>query len=373
MSGRKPPDQPTGIVLVGTHPWTNSSFEKLMPRTLLPIAHRPLISYALTWLRDGGIRNVAVCANRETQVLQPQLLRHVPKGMTLSYHEDQMPRGAAGSLRDAVAAGDADIFVVTDGTAIPNVELGDLLLAHRSSGAAVTVVVYSEPGRNGNPGSQVPSGIYVFNRHALDGVPDRGFYDIKEHLIPQLYRSGERVIAYSSGSASPRVLNASSYLAVNEWAVEQLVTSGEQPEGYVKSRNCLFHTDAVIAHDAVFVGPVLVGAGARVMSGAVIVGPTSIGREVRVGNGVLVSRSAVWRRSVLRDRAVVDRCIVADDTLVHPDTQAFKAVMGAVLRREPETNRDAVSEPLEAPSFEMFRRVRRVLSGATWSRSPAAQ
>ena len=62
-----------------------------------------------------------------------------------------MPRGAAGSLRDAAAASDADTFVVADGTAIPTAELRDLLMAHHASGAAVTVVVHSEPGRNGNP------------------------------------------------------------------------------------------------------------------------------------------------------------------------------------------------------------------------------
>jgi NDP-sugar pyrophosphorylase family protein len=293
--------------------------------------------------------------------------------MTLSYHEDRMPRGAAGSLRDAAAAGDADIFVVVDGTAIPNVDLRDLLSAHHSSGAAVTVVVYSEPGRNGNPCSQVPSGIYVFNRQALDAVPDRGFYDIKEHLIPRLYRAGERVIAYSAQSASPRVLDASSYLAVNEWVVEQLVTRGEQREGYLKSENRLFHSDAVIADDAVFVGPVMVGAGARVMSGAVIVGPTSIGCDATVGRGVLVSRSALWRRCVVGKQAVTDRCIVGDDAIVDAHTQAFKAIMGADLRREPKTSRDITLDAREAPSFELFRRVRRTLSGAALSRSPAPQ
>ena len=96
--------------------------------------------------------------------------------------------------------------------------------------------------------------MYVFNRQALDLVPGRGFYDIKEHLIPELYRSGERVIAYAAGGVSPRVLDASSYLAVNEWMVERLVTTGALPEGYVRSGSCLFHSDAVIANDAVFVG-----------------------------------------------------------------------------------------------------------------------
>jgi mannose-1-phosphate guanylyltransferase len=372
MSASAKSHQISGIVLAGAHPWSKSAFDQLLPRTLLPVAHRPLISYALSWLHEGGIRNVAVCANRETQALQPRLLRQLPPGMTLSYHEDPMPRGAAGALRDAAAASDADVFVVADGTAIPNVELRDLLLAHHTSGAAVTLVVYREPGRNGSPCSQVPTGIYVFNRRALDVVPDRGFYDVKENLIPQLYRSGERVIAYPTETASPRVLDASSYLAVNEWMVEQLVATGARPEGYVKSGTCLFHRDATIADDAVFVGPVLVGAGARVMSAAVIVGPTSIVREVTLALGVLVSLSAFWRPSPIHDRAVVDRCILGDYTVVDPHSQAFKAVMGVNLRREPEIARGAMLEPHGAPSFELFRRVGRVLSGTTWSRSPAA-
>ena len=70
MNAPKTRTQTAGIVLAGTHPWTNSAFDKLPPRALLPIAHRPLISYALSWLEDGGIHQVAVCANRETQTLQ---------------------------------------------------------------------------------------------------------------------------------------------------------------------------------------------------------------------------------------------------------------------------------------------------------------
>jgi NDP-sugar pyrophosphorylase family protein len=371
MCDRPIPGQAAGIVLVGTHPWTSSAFERLLPRTLLPVAHRPLISYALSWLRDGGIQAVGVCANRETRALESQLPRHVPPGMTLSYHRDRMPRGAAGSLRDAVAASEADTFVVADGTAIPTAEIRDLLMAHHASGAAVTVVVHSEPGRNGNPCVQVPSGMYVFNRQALDLVPDRGFYDIKEHLIPRLYRSGERVIAYPAGSVSPRVLDASSYLAVNEWMVEHLATTGAPPEGYVRSGSCLFHSNAVIDDDTMFVGPVLVGSGARVMSGAVIVGPTSIGCDATVGRGVLVSRSAIWRRCVLGDQSVADRCILADDAVVDPHTQAFRAVRVGISCREPQTIGEALPEARETRSLELIRRMGRMLADATWSRSPS--
>jgi mannose-1-phosphate guanylyltransferase len=365
----------TGIVLVGTHPWRNSAFDRLPLRALIPVAHRPLISYSLSWLRGGGVQNVTVCANRETQALESQLLRHVPQGMTVSYQEDSMPRGAGGAVRDAVAASDADTFVVAEGTAIPNVDLHELLDAHRVSGAVATVVGYSSPGRDGNPRAQMPNGIYVFNREALDALPLHGFHDIKENLIPQLYRSGQRVIAYTASSANPRVLGASSYLAANEWMVEQLVTSGELPAGYVRSGDSLIHSDAVIAEDAVFVGPVLVAPGARVLSHAVVVGPTSIGCDATVGRGVLVSRSAIWRRSFVGDHSVADRCILADDTVIAAYTQAFRTVMAtSSSRREPESAHSAVIELTREPvSLDLLRKMGRLLASGTWSRSPAAQ
>jgi NDP-sugar pyrophosphorylase family protein len=363
-----------GIVLVGTHPWANSAFDKLLPRTLLPIAHRPLISYALSWLSEGGIPTAAVVANRETQVLQSLLPRHVPDGMRISYHEDAMPRGAAGALRDAGVATECETFIVTDGTSIPCVDLRDLLAHHWASQATVTVLVHREPARHGNPCVQVPTGVYVCSRKALDEIPERGFYDLKENLVPQLYRSGKRVVAFGTDAANPRVLDASSYLAVNEWTVEQLVLSGDVPEGYERAGDCLYHRDALIADNADFVGPVLVGPGARVMSRAVVVGPTSIGREAVLNPGVLVSRSAVWRRSLIGDHAIADRCILADDTVLEARTQVFRAVMfnnRSRAARHGDRFAGLVRETIPLESLK--KGWGRLPTGTSWSRYPAAQ
>jgi mannose-1-phosphate guanylyltransferase len=371
MDAGSPFAQTAGIVLVGTHPWTNSPFDSLLPRALLPVAHRPLIAYALSWLQQAGIEHVAVCANRETRTLQSRLAHHLPQGMTLSYHEDPMPRGAAGSLSDAASACDAGTFVVAEGTAVPNVNLRELLVAHHASGAGLTVVVHAEPGRNGNPCLQVPSGIYVLGRRVLAAVPSRGFCDIKEHLIPQLYRSGERVAAYAASGPTPRVLSSATYLAVNEWMVDHLVASGEPLDGYVRSGDCLLHSDALIAADAILVGPVLVGPGARVMAGAVIVGPTSIGLEVTVEPGALVSRSAIWRRSLVGEQSMTDRCIVTDDSVVDPRTSALGVVIIPSGRREGKTTAGGRKRPerRDTSSFTFRRTIGRFLSTHR-SRSP---
>ena len=119
----------SGIILAGTFPWANSAFDRLSPRPLVPVAHRPLISFGLSWLEGAGIRSIAVCGNRNSRGLEAQLRRQCSADVELSYLEDAMPRGAGGCVRDAALMSDSRTFVVTDGAAIPNVDLDDLLRA----------------------------------------------------------------------------------------------------------------------------------------------------------------------------------------------------------------------------------------------------
>ncbi len=319
-----------GVILAGQYAWKDSKFDALCPRPLLPVANQPLVSYALQWLSEGGLHDVTVCANRDTRTVGDCLRDCRPPDVEVDLVEDPVPRGPAGCVRDA--AGDADTLVVVGGTTVPLPDLAALLATHRSSGAALTVVVHAEPGGDGLAKRHVPAGIYVFERRALEHIPRRGFYDIKESLIPRLYRAGERTMAYPVLDWSPRVLDAQSYLALNGWMVERLCC-GPLPEGFVRVSGILAHETARIAADVACVGPVLVGAGARVMPGATLVGPTSIGGASVVAEGALVSRSAVWNRCLVGEGAATDGCILADGSMVAPGSRVFGAIRTAEQRR----------------------------------------
>jgi len=315
-----------GVILAGQYAWKDSKFDALCPRPLLPVASRPLASYALLWLSEGGLHDVTVCANRDTRTVGDRLREYRPPDVDVELLEDPVPRGPAGCVRDA--AGDAETLVVVGGTTVPLPDLGALLASHRASGAAVTVVVHPEPGGDGAPKRHVPAGIYVFERRALEHIPGHGFYDIKESLIPRLYREGERTTAYPVLDWSPRVLDAPSYLELNAWMVERLC-GGTPPDGFVRVSGILAHESARIAADVACVGPVLVGAGARVRAGATLVGPTSIGGASVVAEGALVSRSAVWSRCLVGEGAATDGCILADGCMVAPGSRVFGAVRTA--------------------------------------------
>src|SRR5258708_30289940 len=91
----------SAVVLAGTHHWSGSSFKKLAPRPLIPVALEPLISYSLRWLRQGGVRPATVCANGTSRAIEAALGSGDELNMELSYYHDGTPRGAAGCVRDA--------------------------------------------------------------------------------------------------------------------------------------------------------------------------------------------------------------------------------------------------------------------------------
>src|SRR5262245_8672848 len=317
----------TGIVLAGSYPWKKSAFTSLYPRPLLPVALRPLVSHAVSWLHDAGICDAAICARQETPALKTGIAARVPAGMQLWYREDSSPRGTAGAIRDAALQTDCDTFVVVEGTAIPTVPLRELLAAHDASGAAITVAVHDDCRATG-PALQVSTGTYAVSRGALDLVPATGYCDLKETLIPQLYRAGAHVAAFTVAEPSARVMDSETYLAVNGWMVERLAAQGSF--AYERRGDALVHQLAHVADDAVLVGPVMVGRGAQIGSGTIIVGPSTIGYDAVVEPRAIVSRAAVWRRAVVRELAVVDRTIVCDGATVQAATRLCRSVMAAV-------------------------------------------
>ena len=206
------------------------------------------------------------------------------------------------------------------------------------------------------------------DRRVLDFIAEAGFQDIKEHLIPQLYRAGERVDVHICEPASQRVLDASSYLAVNQWAVENIVRQVvDAPRPYVRSGELVAHPTAEVHPNAVLVGPVLLGPSVRISDTARVVGPTTIGAETIVDRHALVSRSVVWKRCILGHHSVVDRCVLSDDVVVDPESQFFDLVKARRRQRL-----RAVLDLFRRPGRSMEPRTADVFSGSHIPSAPVS-
>lgn len=328
-----------GIVLAGAYPAGTCALDGLAPRPLLPVAQQPLVTYALRWMASSGLRKVTICANTAARAIRARL-KGSAFGLRLDYLEDWSPRGAAGCVRDAGMRTDARTFVVADGTAVPVVDLAQLLEDHAASGAAITVVVGAD-----GAGRLRPSGIYVFDRRAFAHVPEDGFQDIKEKLVPCLYAAGEQVSTHMAEGVAPRVVNADTYLALNQWVVERTSRYRAAPEGFRSSGETVLHDSASVDPTARLLGPVLLGPGVTVQAGATLVGPVSIGPGTRVGEAAVVSRSVIWADCVVGDGSFVDRSMLADRAVV----EAGGSVISAMKTDECRLRAFGVRSPARAP------------------------
>lgn len=311
-----------GIVLAGTYQWTGSLFEGLRPRPLLPVGPKPIIDHVLDWLDAAGIRETTICANGSTLALRQYLDGSARLSPAIGYHEDVSPRGAAGCVKDAASNSSADAFIVSDGTSIPTVDVPALLAHHRRSQALITIVVHPRPSKMFGQPQLHPTGTYVFEREVLDAIPATSFQDIKESLIPKMYREDRRVALFETAEVSPRVFNADSYLAANRWVVERMAAATvwhDLSPGRTGAAQLIAHPSAWVDEGALIIGPVILGAGVRVHASATIVGPTVVGTGTSIGRGATLARSVTWNHCVVGDGALVDHCLLAEHAVVEPE------------------------------------------------------
>jgi mannose-1-phosphate guanylyltransferase len=218
---------------------------------------------------------------------------------------------------------------VADGTSIPLVDVAALLEHHRATGAALTVAAYEPAGSRVALQGLKPVGVYVFDRQIVDLVPITSFQDIKENLVPRLYREGHRVEAFPVPEMSPRVMDAGSYLAANLWMVSRLAGTGPTTD----RSGLMAHATAWVDPDALIVGPVMLGAGVRVQAGATIIGPACVGAGSVIEPGAVLARSLTWEDCIVRERAIVDRSFLAAGVEIAPEA----AVMNAIRATTPES------------------------------------
>ncbi len=307
-----------GIVLAGSHSWGECALERMVSRPLLPIGTRPLICHILDWFSAEGVGECSICANSETSLYQRCLRDGECLGIRLEYAEDVMPRGPAGCARDAAMRSGGHTFVVVEGAGIPRVDLSELLAAHERADAALTVVVEPATGSRGDRGAAFePVGVYVFSAAALQTVPELGYQDIKECLIPSLYRAGQKIVTLrASADGPPRVADGVSYLAANMWATRRMAAEGSCLAGHRRVGEAWIHNTADVHATARFVGPVWVGPRTVIGANVMVVGPTTVGADGHVHADAVISRSAVWDACVVQQGAVVDQCILTVEAIV---------------------------------------------------------
>jgi len=272
----------------------------------------------LTKLAQEGVGRVAICAGREyAEQLYSLESEQQPK---IDYVFEDLPLGTAGCLRAVAKDCPSEVFVVMPANTVFPPCIDELLDMHASTPSDLTVLY-----NPGEPGSKLPpecSDIFICNAAAIECIPDAGFCDIKEGLIPLLLREGMHVrqagLQQDVGHFRDRV----SYLRVVETYLESLKTedwlgySWLERAGAEQAR--AFVADSAEVHEsASLYGPVMVMEGASIGKDSVILGPATIEANVRINEDCVLSNSAIWQGASLARGCEMQRCIVEDHSQLY--------------------------------------------------------
>ncbi|UCF14270.1 MAG: exosortase [Phycisphaerales bacterium] len=285
-----------------------------MPTALWPVLGRPVLERLLSHLADQGIRQVIVCCNGERQLLVESI--RADDRLQLEFHDELLPVGTAGCIRDASAGKSDGLLVVLPASTTCPPEIDWLVSEHRRGRADLTV--FLNPNCEKDAHTRQSSGIYLCNSDILQHIPEAGYFDIKEGLIPELLSSGKTVQASQLQRNARIFRDRRTYLR----AVECCIGSAPSLCGNVDSfRNgetydVWVSAKAKIESDARVYGPAVIMDDVTIADGTVVLGPAVLECDSSVSRNSIVVDSILWSGARIEPNCRIEGSVIDHDAIV---------------------------------------------------------
>jgi len=284
------------------------------PKPMVPIVGKPCMEHIVELLAEHGLTEVIVTVAFMPQAIRGYFGEGESLGVSIEYSVEESPLGTAGSVR---LAGDRldETFLVISGDALCDIDLSQLIAAHKEKGAAVTIglksvanplefgiVVTDDDGRVerflekpswGQVFSDtINTGIYVCEPEILRHVPTDRPYDFSKELFPLLLDMGRPLYGHVCEGYWQDIGNLDQYRQANFDALDESVRL--RVPG-IRLR-----------------GNVWIGEGVEIDDLDAIEGPAFVGNycliapEARVGPYSVLSPSVTLREGARTTRSVID-------------------------------------------------------------------
>ncbi|MXZ81097.1 MAG: NDP-sugar synthase [Gammaproteobacteria bacterium] len=335
-----------------------------LPKPMIPVVGKPVMEYLVELLASHRIRDIMINVSHLPEAIESYFSDGRRWGVNIGYSfeghiEDgelhAEPLGSAGGIKRIQEFGGVfdDTFIVVCGDAIIDLDLTEMLRRHWQSGNKASIVVKQvEEERLPNYGvvgvddsdrvvsfQEKPSieeaqsdlantGIYIFEPEIIDCIPSGTVYDIGAQLLPDLLG---RKIPFGAVQLPFRWLDIgrlSDYWMINQQLMRGSIRGVHMPGTEVLPQVWV-GLNVDIDWDRVLIeGPVYIGSNSRVEAGCVIQGPTWISHGCYLQGGAKISRSVLFKHTLMRSHAVVSDAVVFGERCVDKNGDPFDSESG---------------------------------------------
>jgi exosortase len=299
------------VILVGSRDFGRCPLASNLPTALWPVLGRPVLQRLLSHLADQGIRQVVVCCNGQRQLLTESI--RADGRLQLEYYDELLPVGTAGCIRDASAEKPDELIVVLPASTACPPEIDWLVSEHRRGQAGLTVFLNPCCAKDAHTGPS--SGIYFCNSDIIQHIPEVGYFDIKEGLVPELLSSGKTVHASQLQRDAGVFRDRRTYLRAVELCIESApkicdnadsLHNGETHDVWVSSK-------AKVESDARVYGPAVIMDDVKILGGAVVLGPAVLECNTVVSRGSVVADSVLWSGARVEPNCRIEGAVIDSD------------------------------------------------------------
>ncbi len=318
------------------------------PKTMLPVAGKPIIQYNIESLRDNGIKDILLIVRYKEDMVRNYFGDGSEFGVNISYKTQKDFLGTA----NAISYGEDfidDSLIVLNGDIILDDEIIHeiikkynyltpdtlMLLTEVEDPSAFGVVeiengniksIVEKPKREEAPSNLVNAGIYIFNKDIFDKInkteiSERGEYEITDSVTLQI-REGKSVIGHKTSKDWIDVGRPWELIEVNEELIGKLKTEikGTIEEGAFIHGEVFLDEGSVIKAGVYIEGNVYIGKNCDIGPNSYIRGNTYFGDNVHVGNAVEIKNSIIMENtnvshlSYVGDSVIGSNCNIAAGT-----------------------------------------------------------
>ncbi len=285
------------------------------PKPMARLFGRPIIEYILDLLYQNGTDEAAITLGYMPDIIEKHF-ENGYKGMKLAFMREEEPLGTAGSVKNA-AEGYSEPFVVVSGDAMCDFELEKIMLFHKSSGAAVTIVAceaadpreygvikvaednrvlgfIEKPSWAQATSRLINTGVYVVNPECLNLIPPKKSFDFAKDLFPTMMQNNMPIFCYKEEGYWCDIGNIDAYLECHNDVFDGKINI--LPRSATKG---VYIKDELPQGNYSVVPPVYIGGDTEIAKGAII-GPYAviddgvyIGANSRIRNSVVLENSSI--------------------------------------------------------------------------------
>jgi mannose-1-phosphate guanylyltransferase len=323
------------VVLVGGEGTRMRPLTETIPKPLLPLVDRPILDHVLDHLVAHGVHEVIMSSPYLEDTFHPFL--EARRGdPAITWVTETEPLGTGGAIVSVLDRVGDDPFLALNGDILTDLDLTEMVAAHRDRSAAVTIALHhvedarafglvaSDPdGRitefREKPTELVPgdinAGTYVLDPAALAAWPAGVYHWIEGEIFPALIRDRADVFGFPSDAYWLDLGTPEQYLRAHADLLDGAVRGRRYPAPWV-GEGADVDPEARLGPHAV-VGPAArVSAGAdvdrSVLLPSAIVGPRARVRGSVLGTGAVVGEGATLERSVVGEGGSVADGVVLE-------------------------------------------------------------